>query len=188
MAASSIMWCSDRGGNDVGPGIKRMRISPSISQGQPSSHLTWLDMIYCGHSSTRHSDWSNFAGLSAVFLLLTWKSCRRQQWCRQEFLTAAEAVSRNYSLPLRCSSSSIPLFSTLTKRNKNVSAAPLPLLFFFLFFLFHYCCHVLGGDDDKRVKEWMMETLGGRGLNYGTSTSEGKVNTDDSPMPPTCCK
>lgn len=130
-------------------------------------------MIYCGHSSARHSDWSNFAGLSAVFLLLTWKSCRRRQRCRQEFQTAE--ASLNYSPSPSPPASPAPppptLFSTLAKRNKNASAAPLPLPLF-LFFLFHYCCRVPRGDDEKGVKGRMTEMPRGRGLNHGASAGD----------------
>lgn len=136
-----------------------MRISPSISQGQPSFHLTRLDMIYCGHSSARHSDWSNFAGLSTVFLLLTWKSCRRRQWYRQEFQTAEALLNYSPAPSLFPPTLLTPLFSTLAKRNKNVSAALLPLPLF-LFFLLHYCCRAPGGDDEKGVKGRMTETQG----------------------------
>lgn len=128
-------------------------------------------MIYCGHSSARHSDWSNSAGLSAVFLLLTWKSCRRRQWRRPEFQTAEAS--------LNCSPAPSPArplppphpFSTLAKGNKNVSAPPLPLPRS-LFFLFHYCCRVPGGDDEKGVNGRMTETLRGWGLNRATSASD----------------
>lgn len=133
MAASTIMGCSDRGGSDVGPGIKRMRIS---SQYQSRSAVFPLNVI-------------RYDLLWPFFSQTLWL----EQLCRiiccfsppdlEKLPQAAMVSSRILNgggcgltelLPpaalLLCSPSSILLFSTLTKRNKMCRLHRSHFLFF----------------------------------------------------------
>lgn len=160
MAASTIIGCSERGGSDVGPGIKRMRISP---QYQSRSAVFPLNVI-------------RYDLLWPFFSQTLWL----EQLCRiiccfsppdLEKLPQAAMVSSRILNGAGCGLTELlppaatahpppsPFFLLWPNGIKCVGCtAPTSSI---LFFLFHYCCHVLGGNDDKGVKERMMEKLGG---------------------------